>query len=293
MPSDRSRVAARGDLQTACTLAFVHERPVSRVEREDGRRLFGLDPAAYAAGRPGYPAELHEILVERCGRAPATATLEIGAGAGQATAELLERGAQPLTVIEPDQGSAAYLVQRFGDAVRVVVGAFEDASLDRDSFALATAASSWHWVDQQVGLSRVAGVLQPAGWWAAFWNILGTNLGSERDALREALDPILPSKEAGSGCPAKMEEFVLDREARIRDLQASGFVDVEVAEMRWVLPLDPGRARALYGTFSPVLALPPDERERILDEVAAVIAERFDGLFERRCATILYSSRRA
>jgi SAM-dependent methyltransferase len=279
--------------QKACTLAFVHERPVSRVGREDGRRLFGLDPAAYAAGRPGYPAALFEILVERCGLAPGTPTLEIGAGAGQATDELLARGAQPLTVVEPDPGSAAYLLQRFGDAIRVVVSAFEDAPLDRESFALAMAASSWHWVDQQVGLSRVAGVLQPVGWWAAFWNILGTNVGSEPDALREALDPILPSREAGAGCPANTEEFVLDREARIRDLQACGFVDVEVAELGWVFPLDPVRGRALYGTFSPVLALPPDERERILGEVATVIAERFDGLFERRCVTVIYTARRA
>lgn len=106
------------------------------------------------------------------------------------------------------------------------------------------------------------------------------------------LEHVPTIREAGPGCPANTEEFVFDREARTRDLQACGLVDVDVAELRWVLPLDPQRARALFGTFSPVLALPPDERGRILDDVAAVIAERFDGLFERRCATILYTARR-
>ena len=269
------------------------EPPVSRVECEDGRRLFGLDPAAYARGRPGYPAELFEILVERCGLAPGTPTLEIGPGAGQATAELLARGANPLTVVEPDARLAAYIAERFGDGVRVTNAAFEDASLDRASFSLAAAATSWHWVDQERGLARLADALRPGGWWAGWWNVFHDPAG-EPDALFEALDPILPSPKSAvdSTQHTGAEEFILARQARFDDLRASGFDDVELHELRWVLALDPQRARALFGTFSAVLALPSDERERILGEVEAVIAERFDGLFERRCVTILYTALR-
>jgi len=278
----------------ACTLASVTEPPVSRVEREDGRRLFGLDPAAYATGRPGYPVELFEILVERCGLAPGTPTLEIGAGAGQATRELLARGADPLAAVEPDPRLAAYLVERFGASVHVIHAPFEEAPLGRSSFVLATAATSWHWVDQERGLARLADLLHPGGWWAAWWNVFHDPAG-EPDALFHALDRILPIPTCATGNPqsTRAEAFLLDRDARSRDLKANGFDDVEVAELRWVLALDPQRASALFGTFSPVLALSPDERERVLGEIERVIVDRFDGLFERRCVTILYTARRA
>ena len=134
---------------------------------------------------------------------------------------------------------------------------------------------------------------RPGGWWAGWWNVFHDPAG-EPDALFEALDPILPSPKSAvdSTQHTGAEEFILARQARFDDLRASGFDDVELHELRWVLALDPQRARALFGTFSPVLALPSDERERILGEVEAVIAERFDGLFERRCVTILYTALR-
>jgi SAM-dependent methyltransferase len=263
------------------------------VAREDGRRLFGLAPDAYASGRPGYPDGLFEILVGRCGLGPGVATLEVGPGAGQATGELLARGAAPLTVVEPDPGFAAYLTARFGDEIRLVGDAFEDAVLPRRGFALAVAATSWHWVDQQAGLARVHRLLAPGGWWACWWNVFHDPAG-EPDELFRALEPILPTP---ADCavhtqngPAEL--FVLDRAARRADLERAGFAEVEVTELRWALTLDPGRARALFATFSPLIALAPDEREPVLDEIARVLEERFDGLFERRCVTVLYTARR-
>lgn len=67
-----------------------------------GRRIFGTDSEGYAEGRPGYPTELFDHLVAVCGLGPGTATVEIGPGAGQATVELLERGATRLMLVEPD-----------------------------------------------------------------------------------------------------------------------------------------------------------------------------------------------
>jgi SAM-dependent methyltransferase len=280
-------------LRTACTLASVTQR-APRLEREDGRRLFGLDPAAYAAGRPGYPAELFEILVGRCGLGPGTATLEIGPGGGQATGELLARGAAPLTLVEPDPRLADYLGTRFGDAVRVVDAAFEAASIDEGSFDLAVAATSWHWVEQGPGLRKVGRALRPGGWWAMWWSAYH-DPEAEPDALFRELSPILDHLSGfdPSGRSGRADVFAFHRSARIDDIQATELFDqVGVERIEWALPLDPARARALFGTFSPVLALPVDERERVLDAIAAVIADRFDGLFERRCATILYTARR-
>jgi len=48
------------------------------LQRDEGRRLFGLDPIGYRNGRPDYPEAVYEILVQRCGLGPATQALEIG-----------------------------------------------------------------------------------------------------------------------------------------------------------------------------------------------------------------------
>ena len=57
--------------------------------RIEGRRLFGLDPAGYRAGRPDYPGAIYETLVQRCGLGPTARVLEIGPGTGLVTRHLL------------------------------------------------------------------------------------------------------------------------------------------------------------------------------------------------------------
>lgn len=115
-----------------------------RVSDPDPTRLFGRDPAAYASGRPGYPDELFDLLQDRCGLGADGATLEIGAGAGQATGALLERGASPLVVVEPDPAFARLLRERFGGQVSVHNDRFEEAQLAEGGFALAASATAWH-----------------------------------------------------------------------------------------------------------------------------------------------------
>jgi len=263
------------------------------IGREDGRRLFGLDPDAYATGRPGYPAKVFEILTTRCGLAPGVPTLEIGPGAGQATAELLARGASPLVAVEPDPGLAAYVTARFGDSVDVVQSTFEDAQLAAESFRLATAATSWHWVDQAPGLDSVARALEPGGWWAVWWSVFHDP--DEPDALHAALDPLLEPLGAHvlPGRDGSTSGFVLDREARLGDIDATdAFEDTRADEIRWPLALDPARTRALFATYSPILALAPPERERVLSEIERIVAVQLGGHVERRCLTVIYTARR-
>ena len=133
--------------------------------------MFGLDPAGYAAGRPGYPAELFELLVARCGLGQGTATLEVGPGAGQATAELLARGASPYIAVEADPGMARYLAEQFGDAIEIVNAPFEEAEIAPASIDLAVSATAWHWIDQEQGLAKIAAVVKPGGWWAMWWTM--------------------------------------------------------------------------------------------------------------------------
>jgi SAM-dependent methyltransferase len=222
--------------------------------REDGRRLFGIDPAGYAEGRPGYPREVFDILERRCGLGPGTATLEIGPGGGQATAELLARGADPLLLVEPDPELAAFLRARFGRSVDIQTSTFEACTPGSPPFDLAAHASSWHWVDSDRGFATLAHALRPGGWWAMWWNVLQD---PEPDELSSALDPllaplrthVLPSADGSTS------GFVLDRSARLADVEATGFFDGARADrFAWSLELD--AARRCSGRTPPSSACP-------------------------------------
>src|SRR5690349_15065291 len=113
---------------------------MSEIRPEDGRRAFGADAANYDSARPEYRARIYEVLQNRCGLRPGTQTFEIGPGTGLATRRLLEAGASPLTVVEPDARLVAKLKQRSPE-VTIVNAAFEDADLTPAMFDLGCAAT--------------------------------------------------------------------------------------------------------------------------------------------------------
>ena len=107
------------------------------IDRREGRRLFGLNPEGYADARPPYPEEIYRFLVARGAIAPGTTTLEIGAGNGLATRRLIELGANPISVIEPDERFADVL--RPGGYVALWWNVFGDPDRE-DTFHDATAS---------------------------------------------------------------------------------------------------------------------------------------------------------
>ena len=144
------------------------------IDRRFGRQAFGASPDGYHAGRPDYPDWVFQTLRERCGLARGVAVFEIGAGTGKATRRLLDLGADPVVALEPDPRLAAFLRQTAGDAaLRVIVSSFEEAALDAASFDLGVCATAFHWLDENAALLKVADLLRPGGWWAAFWNVFG------------------------------------------------------------------------------------------------------------------------
>jgi SAM-dependent methyltransferase len=263
------------------------------IDRAEGRHLFGADPALYRAARPEYPERVYEILADRCGLAEGTRVFEVGPGPGQVTLRLLRAGAR-VTAIEPDAALAAHLLaatEQAGFEVDVHAASFEEARLPAESFDLGIAATSFHWVEQRTGLHRAHELLVPGGWWAMWWNHFHDP--NRRDSFYEATTPLMRtlarSPTAGErGRPA----FALDIEARTRDLTTAGFEDVEVEIVPWTVSLDTTQVRALYSTFSPLARLAAEERERILDELAAIAEKSFGGRVERAFLTVLYTSRR-
>lgn len=267
-----------------------------QVPRREGRALFGRDSDGYRAARPDYPDRVYELLVDRCGLADGCHTIEVGAGSGLATRRMLELGARPLVVVEPDPGFARALdalARESGGAVVPVLAPFETADITEGTFDLAVAATSFHWLDREVGPKKLGACLRPGGWLALFWNVFGDP--QELDPFHEATKSLLsglaasPSQPSPRGLP-----FALDQRARRADFQAArADRDFTVEELRWTLTLRPPEIRSLYETFAPIARLPELERERLLDEITSVAERRFAGVVERRVVTPVYLGRRA
>ncbi|MEO6981388.1 MAG: class I SAM-dependent methyltransferase, partial [Mucilaginibacter sp.] len=162
----------------------------SIVDLKFGREAFGGDPAAYHAVRPAYPDWIFEMLVERGCLGKDTATFEIGAGTGIATQRLVEFGANPLVIIEPDSRSAAFLCNIIqANELSIISEPFEDAELPENSFDFGVSATAFHWLNEDIALEKIARLLRPGGWWCMIWNVFGDP--SRHDAFHEATRELL------------------------------------------------------------------------------------------------------
>jgi SAM-dependent methyltransferase len=262
---------------------------MAQLDRHFGRTAFGGDAAGYDAIRPAYPDWLYQVLCERCGLATGAATFEIGAGTGTATRRLLELGADPLTAIEPDARLAAYLGERCpSPALRVLVEPFETAALDDGTFDLGVSATSFHWLDEDAALAKVARVLRRGGWWAAVWNVFGDD--SRPDPFHDATHSVLAGPASPSAGQAGVP-FALDAPARLAALeQAEAFEAIEHQSSRWSLVLDPQQTVALYATYSNVTARA--DRAQVLAELHRIAVDQFGGRVVRNMTTVLYTARR-
>lgn len=262
------------------------------------RGLFSFEVEAYDTGRPGYPERVYELLRQRCRLGPGTTVLEIGPGTGQATGRLLDEGAS-VTAVELGAAMAARLEAKYaGRDLRVEVGAFEEVALDGDVFDLIVAATSFHWVPAEAGLQRCADLLRTGGWLALWWTYFGDPERPDpfRDALisifgdlAPALNDIFPGVAFESG----PRPYALDAEARTGDIEATGrFGPVHHEAIAWTGRHTAPEVRALFASYSPCLALPPDERAAVLDAIEALATDRFGGRVERPYLTLMYLARR-
>lgn len=264
------------------------------ISTREGRRLFGLNPEGYADVRPDYPDEIYAFLHAHHALVPNTATLEIGAGSGLATRRLIERGANPITVIEPDSRFAPLLqgLSKTSDAeVRLIQNAFEDADLASASFDLVAAATSFHWLDPSVAIGKIAAVLRPGGYAALWWNVFG-DLERE-DPFHEATRSMLADLAISpSGAPDAIP-FALDRRAREAEFARSGkFEAVAYAQTRWTLVLDAAQVGRLYESFSHIQRLPKAQRLVLLQQLMDIAQTQFSGRVERNMTSPIYLFRR-
>lgn len=249
-------------------------------------------PEIYDRARPSYPEPLFDDLWARL-VTPGPEIVEIGPGTGKATRSLLERGAT-VTAVEPGRRMAEFLREKFaaayGERLRVVNSPFEAAELALAAFDIVFAATSFHWVDPAVRLSRAHEVLRAAGIIA----IVSTNQ-IRSDADRGFFDRVQPiyrkyfPDEARDDLPG--EDVVPAEFAEIDGSLLFG--SAELLRYRWDQSYATEQWADLVRSFSNTQVMEAVPREGLIADLSSFIDREYGGSITRPLVMTLTFARRS
>jgi len=210
---------------------------------------------AYSRGRPGYPPEAVAWLVEAFRIGPRATVVDVGAGTGKLTAQLVPTGAT-IVAVEPIDAMRATLMVDL-PTVTALAGTAEALPLETASADAIVAAQAFHWFNARLTVAEFHRVLRPGGRLGVIWNEPDTSVdwAMELDAIVEPY--------RGEGPHPRSQ-----RDAELGDL----FGPLQHADFSHAQLVDVATLRDRVASMSFVALLPDNERGRVLDRVAALVA---------------------
>ena len=133
----------------------------------------------YVRYRPGYPAEIIDLLRMQCGLLPNHTVADVASGTGMFTRLLLDNG-NSVFAVEPNtemREMGAQLLRGYRK-LKSIAGTAENTTLDFASMDFVTAAQAAHWFDLPRTRAEFTRILKPGGWCVLIWNerLIGTTL---------------------------------------------------------------------------------------------------------------------
>jgi len=234
-----------------------------------GRLPEGVHPVAaagfaaaadvYERARPTYPPDAVAWLADRLGLAPGRTVVDVGAGTGKLTRLLVPFGPRVIAV-EPVPQMLTKL-REVVPGTEAMAGTAEALPLADASVDAITVAQAMHWFDHSQALPELRRVLRPSGSLGLIWNSrdLSDPLQKQLEALLAPAREMVPAQiELGWREPLRSSPlFGPIEERRFRNEQLSTAQDL--------------RDRVTSTSF--VAAMAPADRETLLDQVQALVAE--------------------
>jgi SAM-dependent methyltransferase len=235
--------------------------------------------AEYAGSRPPYPPGLYDVLRAKGVAGPRTRILEIGAGSGLATRELVRSGSD-VVAIEPGRDLAGLLKRDVPEA-SVILARLEDAELPDSAFDSVVAATSMHWVDLSIGLPKLHATLRPGGWLAVWRHRFGDD--SVDTEFRRRVEQVVAERVRRD--PA---EHRADGRPTMEELATGAWLEpVRTEHWRWSIDLNTEDVRRLFRTFSDWNNAEVEAVAQVAVELGGVVTEHYQSVLHllRRTAT--------
>lgn len=147
----------------------------------------------YERSRPGYPADALAHLTRTLHLGPGRVVVELGAGSGKLTRDLLMTRST-VVPIEPLAGMRAEYRRAVPNAPVPIEGTAEAIPLAARSADAIVAAQAFHWFKTEEALDEMARVLRPGGGVGLVWNRRDESVAWVHEVTKriDALDPGVP-----------------------------------------------------------------------------------------------------
>lgn len=258
-----------------------------RFDRGQRERFDEVAPL-YDRVRPGYPDELIEEMIRVAGTPAEGDVLEIGCGTGQLTKALAARGFR-VTAIELGEHLAhiaAENLRRFSN-VRIVRAAFESWESERSRFDLVCSAQAFHWIDPEIGYTKVRDLLRPHGRLALLWNLFSGGSGP----TYRALDRVYRERAPEIAELRNRDSLTARVERTSAAIIGSGLFEAPILRRHpWTASYTAAEYTMLLRTFSDHRALPASELETLIAGVRETIVAH-GGTIDRPQVATLFLSR--
>lgn len=211
---------------------------------------------AYERSRPGYAPTALAWLAERIGIGPGRRVLDLAAGTGKLTRQLLTLGAD-VVAVEPGDEMRGVLVRVVSEA-ETLAGSAEAIPLPDAAVDAVTVGQAFHWFRTEEALGEIHRVLRPGGALALLWNEW-----DHQDPLQRAVDELV------SGLRPRREEEGTPQWAAAVEASLL-FGPLEERDFRHTRTLDADRLVDWVSSTSPVASAHPAVQERVEDQVRAL-----------------------
>ena len=240
----------------------------------------------YDAVRPSYPAVLFDAMFQLLPSEPEI--VEVGPGTGQATRDLLARGAS-VHAIEIGPAMATRLRSNLpSNRLRVTVADFEDAVIPPASADAVFAATAYHWITAPAQVNRPASILRPGGVVAIFDLI---QVDSPEDCgFFVAVQPVYERYGQGHFGPPAPTRTLAKPPIHDRLAGDGRFDHVSLRRVEWDQIYTASDYRKLMLSYSGTQSMNEHDRIRLLDDIEAIIERDFDGRVTRPIVATLTSA---
>ncbi len=238
----------------------------------------------YEVARPGYPVEAFDAIEQYGSFVERPHVVEVGSGTGQATRQMAERG-WTVHGIEPGPRLAETARAHVRSPnTRFEVTRFEDAELAESSFDLVVAATSWHWVEADIGYQKAHVLLKPRGTIALLWNAHVPH--TTKPAWKPIRDVYLEvAPELADLAPLTPDRPEYDPEGEIRATGSFDLIERHIFSFEVTYSTD--RFLTLIDTYASHRVLEPHRRLLLHERLRAVSDNELSGTVTKPYETLL------
>jgi SAM-dependent methyltransferase len=238
----------------------------------DRKQWYSPAAIAYQQVRPRYPQALIDRVVEIAQLSADSRILEVGCGPAIATPAFAALNAAMVCIEpNPDFYQLAQQACRLYPKVELLNCAFEEWTVEPSQFDAVLAASSFHWIQPEIGYPKAAAALRPEGHLILLWN---KELQPAYEIYQQ-LTPIYAAHAPGIARPYEDEATqlaILDELGQMA-ISSGQFKGMMTGWRRVEVTYSTEQYLQLLNTYSPHLRLEPQQKQDLFMEIQQVLEQ--------------------